>query len=172
MIQPLQFFLIFLKASLLSFGGLGNLPFLHEDLIALGWAQESDFLTAIAVGQISPGPSGLWSISLGYMIYGWPGVALSLLALLLPPLLVLILAAGYRRIEKNNGVQNFSSGLMLGVVGLLLGTGWVLARSAITDAWALAITLGATALALTRRVPTIVILALAALAGIIIYSQG
>ena len=71
MIDPLQFFLIFLKASLLSFGGLGNLPFLHTDLIALGWAQESDFLTAIAVGQMSPGPTGLWSISLGYLIYSW-----------------------------------------------------------------------------------------------------
>lgn len=170
MIRPLQFFLIFLKASLLSFGGLGNLPFLHEDLIALGWAQEQDFLTAIAVGQISPGPSGVWSISLGYMVYGWPGAALALLALLIPPLLVLIVAAGYQRIEKNGGVQNFSSGLMLGVIGLMLGTGWGLARSAITDAWALAITAGAAALALTRRVPTIVILALAALAGILIYS--
>ncbi len=170
MIQPLQFFLIFLKASLLSFGGLGNLPFLHEDLLALGWAREADFLTAIAVGQISPGPNGLWSISLGYLIYGWSGAALALLALLLPPLLILIVAAGYRRIEKNNGVQNFSSGLMLGVIGLLLGTAWVLAQSAITDAWALAITAGATALALTRRVPTIAILALAALAGLLIYS--
>ena len=82
MIDPLQFFLIFLKASLLSFGGLGNLPFLLSDLIALGWAQESDFLTAIAVGQMSPGPTGLWSISLGYLIYSWPGAVLSLIALL------------------------------------------------------------------------------------------
>jgi chromate transporter len=170
MIQPLQFFLIFLKASLLSFGGLGNLPFLHEDLLALGWAQEADFLTAIAVGQVSPGPNGSWSISLGYLIYGWPGAGLALLALLIPPLLVLLVAAGYRRIEKISGVQTFSGGLMLGVIGLLLGTAWVLAQSAITDVWALVITAGATALALTKRVPAIAILALAALTGIILFS--
>lgn len=169
MIEPVRFFLIFLKASLLSFGGLGNLPFLHEDLISLGWAHESNFLTAIAVGQISPGPNGLWSISLGYLIYGWPGAGLALLALLLPPLLVLILIAAYQRIDKHPGVQAFSGGLMLGVIGLLLGTAWMLSKSAVTDAWALAITIGATALALTKRVPAILILALAALAGVLIY---
>jgi len=170
MIDPLQFFLIFLKASLLSFGGLGNLPFLHTDLITLGWAQESDFLTAIAVGQMSPGPTGLWGISLGYLIYGWLGAGLALAALLIPPITILVVVAGYRRIEKNAGVQAFSSGLMLGVVGLLLGIAWVLSNSAIHDGWAAAITAGAAALALSKRVPTIAILALAALAGLIIYS--
>ena len=53
-INPLLFFWEFLKASLFSTGGLGNLPFLHKDLIALGWATESDFITALAVGQVSP----------------------------------------------------------------------------------------------------------------------
>ena len=45
--NPLAFFWVFLKASLLSTGGLGNLPFLHRDLLGLGWARESDFVTAI-----------------------------------------------------------------------------------------------------------------------------
>lgn len=169
MIQPLQYFLIFLKASLLSFGGLGNLPFLHTDLIGLGWARESDFLTAIAVGQMSPGPTGLWTISLGYLTYGWTGAVLSLIALLTPPFLILPLVAVYSRVDGNPVVKNFSSGLMLGAIGLLLGTAWVLADSVITDAWAVALTLAATGLALTKRVPTIAILLLAALAGVIIY---
>lgn len=170
MIQPLQYFLIFLKASLLSFGGLGNLPFLHTDLIGLGWARESDFLTAIAVGQMSPGPTGLWTISLGYLTYGWPGAILSLIALLTPPFLILALVAVYTRFEGNPVVKNFSSGLILGAIGLLLGTAWVLSTSTVTDAWALVIVAGAAGLALTKRVPTIAILLLAALAGIIIYT--
>ena len=170
MIQPLQFFLIFLKASLLSFGGLGNLPFLHADLIALGWAQEPDFLTAIAVGQMSPGPSGLWSISLGYLTYGWPGAALSLIALLVPPFLILPLAAIYTRVDGHPGVKRFSNGLMLGAIGLMLGAAAVLSGAAVRDAWALAIIAGAAGLALTRRVPTIAILVLAALAGVMIYT--
>lgn len=50
----LLYFWIFLKSSLLSFGGLSNLPYLHNDLMALQWAEESDFISAIAVGQLSP----------------------------------------------------------------------------------------------------------------------
>jgi len=169
MIDPLQFFLIFLKASLLSFGGLGNLPFLHTDLITLGWAQESDFLTAIAVGQMSPGPTGLWGISLGYLIYGWPGAVLSLIALLTPPFFILALVAVYTRVDGHPGVKSFSNGLMLGAIGLLLGTAGVLAGSAVQDGGALVIVAGAAALALTKRVPTIAILLLAALAGVVIY---
>ena len=49
--NALIYFLLFFKASLFSTGGLGNLPFLNQDLIDLGWATPSDFLTAIAVGN-------------------------------------------------------------------------------------------------------------------------
>ncbi|MCD6289887.1 MAG: chromate transporter, partial [Anaerolineae bacterium] len=53
--NPLIYFLLFLKGSLFSTGGLGNLPILHGDFIARGWATESDFVQALAVGQLSPG---------------------------------------------------------------------------------------------------------------------
>ena len=160
---------MFLKASLLSTGGLGNLPFLHKDLLTLGWANESDFITAIAVGQVSPGPTGLWSISLGYLTFGWPGAALALAALSLPPLLIVGVAAIYDRMEKVPGVQNFSRGLALGVIGLTLTVALGLARSAIIDwrSWIIAIcSLG---LALSKRVPIILILVMAAVAGCLIY---
>src|SRR5512144_1376618 len=116
--SALTYFSLFLKASLLSTGGLGNLPFLHKDLIDLGWAKEQDFITAIAVGQVSPGPTGLWSISLGYLTYGWLGAGLALAALSLPPLLALVVAGFYSRIERRPRVQDFTLGLSLGVVGL------------------------------------------------------
>ena len=79
--NPLLYFFVFLKASLLSTGGLGNLPFLQKDLTLMGWAKNSDFVTAIAVGNISPGPTGLWSISLGYLTFGWLGAILALVAI-------------------------------------------------------------------------------------------
>jgi len=167
--NPLAFFWVFLKASLLSTGGLGNLPFLHRDLLTLGWARESDFVTAIAVGNVSPGPTGLWSISLGYLTFGWPGAALALAALSLPPLLIVGVAAIYDRMEKVPGVQNFSRGLALGVIGLTLTVALGLARSAIIDwrSWIIAIcSLG---LALSKRVPIILILVMAAVAGCLIY---
>jgi chromate transporter len=165
----LEFFWLFLKASLLSTGGLGNLPFLHKDLIGLGWAQEPDFITAIAVGQVSPGPNGLWSISLGYLAYGWLGAGLALAALCLPPLLVLIVSAFYNRIEHMPAVQDFTRGLALGVIGLTLAVAFNLATTAISDWRGILIALAALAIALTKRVPVILILGLAALVGVIIY---
>ena len=165
----LLFFWLFLKASLLSTGGLGNLPFLHKDLVALGWAEESDFITAIAVGQVSPGPTGLWSISLGYLIFGWTGAALSLAALMLPPLLALVVAAFYNRLAAHPSVQDFTHGLGLGVVGLTITVALSLAGSAVTDWMGVAIGLGALALAISKRVPVIVVLALAAVVGVIVY---
>ena len=120
-IGPLLYFWLFLKASLLSTGGLGNLPFLHQDLIALGWATEADFLVAMAVGQVSPGPNGLWTISLGYLTYGWLGAGLSLIAITLPTLLALVVVALHRRVETHPLVQRFTLGVTLGVIGLTLG---------------------------------------------------
>ena len=79
MINPLLYFLFFLKASLFSTGGFSNLPSLHQDMIASGWAVETDFGESIAIGQISPGPNGLWVISLGYFTYGYLGAALALM---------------------------------------------------------------------------------------------
>src|SRR2546422_2464064 len=76
MINPFIYFLLFLKASLFSTGGFSNLPSLHQDLIANGWAKEVDFGQSIAIGQISPGPNGLWVISLGYLTYGYLGAFL------------------------------------------------------------------------------------------------
>ncbi len=167
--NPLEFFWYFLKASLFSTGGLGNLPILHQDMLSLGWAKESDFVTAIAVGNVSPGPTGLWSISLGYLTYGWLGAVLALVALSFPPLLTLVVSAFYNRLEKQPVVQDFTRGLALGVVGLTVTVALGLASSAVTDWRGVVIAAAALGLALSKRVPVILVLALAALAGCLIY---
>ena len=56
MIEPLVYFWLLLKASLFSTGGTGNLPSIHADLLARGWATDRHFAEALAIGQISPGP--------------------------------------------------------------------------------------------------------------------
>jgi len=167
--NPLDYFWIFFKASLLSTGGLGNLPFLTRDLTALGWASDTDFITAIAVGQVSPGPNGLWSISLGYLTFGWLGAGLALVALTLPTVLVVGVAAFYSRIENSPTVQEFTRGLSLGVVGLTLAIALGLSRSAVTDWRGVGIMVCALGLTMSKRVPVIVVLGLAAVAGLLIY---
>jgi chromate transporter len=170
LIHPLALFWIMLKASLLSTSGTGNLPIVHQDLLARGWATERQFGESLAIGQISPGPSGLWVISMGYLVDGVRGAALTLLAIALPPLLVLVLVHGlYRRWGGHPATQGFVRGLGLAVAGIFLT---VLARIMNNAGWTpsnLMIMFGAIAVASTRRVPVVLVLLLAALVGIALF---
>ena len=169
MINPLLYFLLFLKASLFSTGGFSNLPSLHQDLLANSWAGEADFDQSIAIGQISPGPNGLWVISLGYLTYGYLGALLALLAITLPPLLVLVVTAGYSRIEQRAWVQGAMQGVSLAVVGLLLTVVWTILHQPGVDWKGLLIAAGAFALALSRKVNLLLILGLAGVVGYLLY---
>ena len=169
MINPLIYFLLFLKASLFSTGGFSNLPSLHQDLLGAGWARDSDFGQSIAVGQISPGPNGLWVISLGYFTYGYPGALMALVAITLPALLVLVVSASFARIEGRPAVEGAMRGVSLAVVGLRLTVVWTILHQPDVDWTGLLIAAGAFALALTRRVNLLLILALAGLAGYVLY---
>ena len=169
MINPFIYFLLFLKASLFSTGGFSNLPSLHQDLIANGWAVEADFGQSIAIGQISPGPNGLWVISMGYLTYGYLGALLALIAITIPALLVLAVSAGYSRIEKRTWVQGAMHGVSLAVVGLLLTVVWTILHQPGVDWKGLLIAAGAFGLAWSRRVNLLLILALAGLVGFLLY---
>jgi chromate transporter len=168
-INPLLYFLLFLKASLFSTGGFSNLPSLHQDLIGSGWAIEAQFGESIAIGQISPGPNGLWVISLGYLTYGFLGAALALLAITLPPLLVLVVAAIYGRVERLPWVDGLMRGVSLGVVGVLITVCWTVLRQPDVDWKGWVIAAAAFGLASIRRLPLIAILGLAAVAGYVLY---
>jgi chromate transporter len=168
-VNPLLYFWLFLKASLFSTGGMGSLPSLHADLLARRWATERHFVEALAIGQVSPGPNGLWVISLGYLTNGLTGALLALVALCLPPLLVLAIERAYRRVQHHPGVEGFVRGLMLAVVGIFAVVLMGFLRSGGTDIRSIGIALGGAALALTKRVPIVVILAGAAIAGMVLY---
>lgn len=171
MINPLIYFLLFLKASLFSSGGFSNLPSLHQDLIANGWASETDFGQSIAIGQISPGPNGLWVICLGYLTYGYLGAIFALIAITIPALLVLVVSAVYNRIEKRTWVQGAMQGVSLAVVGLLLTVVWTILHQPGVDWKGLLIAAGALGLAASRRVNILIILGLAGVVGYFLYGR-
>lgn len=160
------YFALLLKASLFSTGGTSNLPSLHNDLIPRGWASEHQFGESLAVGQVSPGPNGLWVISLGYLTAGLRGALLALLAITLPPLLVLAVERLYRRVQHHPAVEGFVRGLGLAVVGIFVVVLFRLLHGVGLSPRSILITLGSVGLGLTRRVPVIVILALAGAVGI------
>jgi chromate transporter len=166
----LALFWIMLRAALLSTTGTGNLPIVHQDLLSRGWATERQFAESLAIGQISPGPTGLWVISLGYFVGGLPGAALTMLAIALPPLLVLVLVHGlYRRWGHHPATQGFVRGLGLAVAGVFVIVLTGIMNTAGWSATNLMITTGAIILGATRRVPVLAVLVLAAIVGIALF---
>ena len=126
MIDPLLYFWYFLKASLFSTGGLSNLPSLHQDLIGAGWAEDEDFGRSVVLGQLSPGPTGLWVVGLGYFTYGITGGVIALVAATLPSFVVLAIAAGYARIARSRWLTGAMRGVALAVVGIQLSVVWTI----------------------------------------------
>jgi chromate transporter len=169
MINPLLYLLLFLKASLFSTGGFSNLPSLHQDLISEGWATDANFGQSIVIGQISPGPNGLWVISLGYLTYGILGAIFALVAITLPAFFVLLVSAGYARLEHQRWVEGFMRGISLAVVGILLTVVTTIIRQPGVDWKGWLIGVAAFGLGLSKRVNILIILGLAGVVGYLLY---
>jgi chromate transporter len=165
--NPLLFFGLSLKASLLSTGGLGNVPSLHSDLLSKGFATEKTFGEAIAVGQVSPGPNGLWVISLGYFVGGITCALAALVSVSLPPLLVLVSQKLYARVKHHPAVEGFMSGLSIAVVGIFGVVLYRLLGATGIDIKSVTIIALCLALAFTKRVPVLAIIVLGALLGLV-----
>jgi chromate transporter len=169
----LEFFLIFFKASLITFAGMGSVPVLQQDLVQFrGWTTDDQIAKALAVSRLSPGPNGMYVVSLGYMMLGWAGAVVALLASVLPPLVVLPLAPIVRRTMHLPWVNGLMRGIGLGSAGLLLVVGYGIifpsGLTALSSATLLNLGLGALGMVLTwtGRVHPVVVIGLAGLAGI------
>jgi len=170
-LTTLDYFWIFLKASLFSTGGTGNLPLLHADLLARHAATDQQFAEALAIGQLSPGPTGLWVIGLGYLTRGIAGSLLALVAIVLPPLSILVIRLGYRRVHDHPAVEGFMRGLTLAVCGISTVVLMTVLRSAGLSRMSIATMLASVALVATKKVPIPLIFTVASIAGIAIYGR-
>jgi len=172
LIEPLPYFLIALKASLFSTGGTGNLPSLRQDLVARGWATDQEFASAIAIGQVAPGPTGLWVVALGYLTAGIAGAFLMVVAVALPPLLVIPVAHVHARIGHLAIVRGFARGVTVGVAGavpaiFLFRVGGAYGYSVMS----IVLFGGCLIALLTKRWPPLVVLIAAAVAGIVLFRR-
>ena len=84
----------------------------------------------------------------------------------------MLVVAFYDRVQKHRAVQYFSRGLALGVAGLGLAVTISLARSTVNDSLGIMIAVLSAGLAMSKKVPVIYILILAAAAGMIFYAKG
>jgi chromate transporter len=128
--------LFFLKAGSLTFGsGLVIVPFLEQGLVQqFGWLDQRQFLIAVAIGMISPGPVVITATFVGYLVAGFWGSVVSTIGIFLPSfLLVLIAAPLLTRHRGNRNVQGFVKGAYAAAIGTILGACILLGRIAIGD---------------------------------------
>jgi len=128
--------LFFLKAGALTFGsGLVIVPFLQQGVVQqYGWLSERDFLVAVAIGMISPGPVVITATFVGYLVAGFWGALVATVGIFLPSfVLVLVAAPILARHRGDRNVQGFIKGAYAAAIGTILGACVLLGRIAIGD---------------------------------------
>jgi chromate transporter len=171
----------FLKAGSLTFGsGLVIVPFLEKGLVQqTGWLSEREFLVAVAMGMMSPGPVVITATFVGYLVAARYGASLldgfwgsltSTVGIFLPSfLLVLIVAPILVRYRTNPNVQGFVKGAYAAAIGTILGACVLLGRIAIGD-WLTALVALVSLVVLFRwKVSNPLLMAAAAIVGLIAF---
>jgi chromate transporter len=137
-------FWLFAKAGAFVFGsGLAIVPFLYGELVEThGWLNDRQFLDAVAVAMITPGPVVITVAFIGYLVAGPWGMTVAALGVFLPVYLFVVLPAPYFRRHRDNPViKGFVDGVSAAATGAIIGAAYVLATRALIDAWTVAIAL-------------------------------
>ena len=169
----------FTKAGAFVFGsGLAIVPFLYGGVVKeYGWLDDQQFLDAVAVAMITPGPVVITVGFIGYLVAGFSGAVIAAVATFLPCYLLTVLPAPYfKKHGKRPGIVAFVDGVTAAAVGAIAGAVVVLGRRTLfAGSWApeapKLIIFGATTLLLWRfkRLPEPLLVVAAALIGLIIY---
>ena len=168
-----QIALFFAEAGAFVFGsGLAIVPFLYGGVVNdYRWLNERQFVDAVAVAMITPGPVVITVGFIGYLIAGLPGALVAALATFLPCYLFTIIPAPYfRKHGKKPGIVAFVDGVTAAAIGTITGAVVVLGKRSITDLPTLLLMLTTIVLLWkVKKLPEPLIVALAAVLGLVIY---
>jgi chromate transporter len=162
----------FLKAGSLTFGsGLVIVPFLEKGLVQqTGWLDGREFLVAVAVGMLSPGPVVITATFVGYLVAGFWGSLISTIGIFLPSfILILVVAPILIRHRGNANVQGFIKGAYAAAIGTILGACVLLGKIAIGDWMTALIVLGSLGLLFRWKVSNPLLVGGAAIIGLIAF---
>jgi chromate transporter len=160
----------FTKAGAFVFGsGLAIVPFLYGGIVKdYQWLNEQQFIDAVAVAMITPGPVVITVGFIGFLVEGFPGACVASLATFLPCYLFTILFAPYlKKYGQNPQLKAFVNGITAAAVGAIAGSVLVLGKRTLNDVptWMIAI-LAVLVLYQFKKIKELHIIGLAALAGI------
>jgi chromate transporter len=139
-------FWVFVKAGAFVFGsGLAIVPFLYGEIVqAQGWLNDRQFLDAVAVAMITPGPVVITVAFIGYLAAGPWGMTVAAIGVFLPVYLFVVLPAPYfRRYRSQPQIKGFVEGVSAAATGAIAGAAWVLATRALVDVWTAMLALAA-----------------------------
>ena len=166
-----EIFWLFAKAGAVVFGsGLAIVPFLYGELVQTrAWLNDREFLDAVAVAMITPGPVVITVAFVGYLVAGPWGMIAAAFGVFLPVYLFVVLPAPYFRRHRDQPIiKGFVEGVSAAATGAIGGAAYVLATRAIVDLVTAAIALG-TFLVLWRwRISELWLIGAAALVGLLI----
>jgi chromate transporter len=162
----------FAKAAVVVFGsGLAVVPFLHGGVVKdYSWLSERQFLDAVAVSMITPGPVVITVAFIGYLVAGAVGALLAAIGMFLPTYLAVVLAApSFHRVTASRRLKAAVDGVTAAATGAIAGAVVVLGRRAITDAATIGITLVTlVVLIAVKRVPEPLVIIAAGVVGVVL----
>src|ERR1700722_5188585 len=164
-----EIFLYFAKAGLFVFGsGLAVVPFLYGGVVqGHHWLTDHQFVDAVAVAMITPGPVVITVAFIGYLVAGIAGATAAALGIFLPVyLVVVLLAPSYKRWAKNPQLNAFVRGVTAAATGAIAGAVIVLARRSVYDLPTILICVVSLAILFRWKVPEPILIACAAVAGL------
>jgi chromate transporter len=168
-------FFFFLKAGAFVFGsGLAIVPFLYGGIVVkFHWLTERQFVDAVAVAMITPGPVVITSGFIGYLVAGVFGALAAAWAVFAPPYFIVLFGAPYyRRFAQNRQVKAFVQGVTAAAVGAIAGAAYILARRSLIDIPTVVIAVVTLAvLMFTKKIPEPVVILAAGVAGLLLHGK-
>jgi chromate transporter len=166
-------FLFFVKAGAFVFGsGLAIVPFLYGGVVRdFHWLTEQQFVDAVAVAMITPGPIVITAGFIGYLVAGVVGAVAAAFAVFAPPYFFVLMGAPYyRRFAAVPQVKAFVQGVTAAAVGAIVGAAYILARRSLIDLPTVLIAIVTFAiLSRTKKVPEPVLIVAAGIVGVILH---
>ena len=162
----IKFFLllwILLKSTFTSFAGLASLPEIRQELVEeRHWATDEQVDQAIVITRTTPGPVGVWVVSVGYMVDGAPGAIAGWIAMTAPSLVVILLVGYFGRRARHPRVRSMLQCVVLASAALLVLAAIPIGRDALTGPLMIGITVVSLPLLLWKRINTLWIIGAAA----------
>jgi chromate transporter len=127
---------VFLKIGTFTFGGgIVIIPMIENEVVTnYEWLTKAEFIDAVTLGQITPGPVIISATFIGYKVCGIVGAIIATGSVILPSFIMICLATeAIKKFRENKILANFLRGARVAVIGMVFDAGVSIGRSSLVD---------------------------------------